>query len=116
MAVTEAGIILPNGAGEERVLKDTVTNRLMEVVAHVNSNGDLVSPNPLSEYELTDLTNDAVNPQYHGFLKADGSWAIKQIDMSADPRTIRWAVGTSGYAANFAGRAGLSYDYFDAVF
>lgn len=44
MPVTEDKITLPDGAGDERVLKDTATGRLMEVVASVNSGGTLINP------------------------------------------------------------------------
>ena len=67
-------------------------------------------------YELSDWTDEMVNPQYHGFLRADGAWAIKEVNAGGDPRTVRWYKGDSGYVVAWAGRAMLVYDYFDTIF
>ncbi len=120
MSVTETQIDLPGGAGSERVLKDDSTQRMMEVVAHVDSGGNLIDPatkGPLDGFELSDWTDETVNPQYEGFLRADGAWAIKKMDAGASPRYVRWAAGLSAYTTNWANRdTSLSYDYFNVVF
>jgi hypothetical protein len=90
-----------------------------ETVFLKNIAGSQINPaekNPLDGYELSDWTDEMTNPQYHGFLHASGAWAIKKMDASTNPRTVRWAVGASSYGTNFSGRGGLSYDYFDAIF
>lgn len=75
-----------------------------------------ITAHPLTSYELSDWTDEVVNPQYHGFLRPDGGWVIKRIDASTSPRSVRFARGASDYATNWTGRAGLTYQTFDVVF
>lgn len=81
--------------------------------------GSTINPaekNPLDGYELSDWTDEMTNPQYHGFLHASGAWAIKTLDTSTNPRTVRWCKGASGYVTEWGNRGSQTYDYFDATF
>lgn len=69
----------------------------------------------LSRYGISDI-DDASNPRYYGFLDALGGWFILKNDTTAGAKSYRYASGGTDYAANWTGRAGLSYDYMSAVF
>lgn len=75
--------------------------------------GEESTTDPLSAYKITDM-DDAGNPAYYGFMTSDGSWYI--MENNTTNKTFRYAKGASGYSASWAGRAGLSYDYFNNVF
>ena len=62
------------------------------------------------EYYISDIATGT--PAYYGYLAADGSWYIMQENSGA----YRYIKGSSGYAANWTGRAGLSYGLYSAVF
>jgi len=63
------------------------------------------------KYKITDI-DDAGSPKYFGFTDKDGNWFI----MSLTTTEARYARSTSGYATNWTGRAGLTYDYFYNAF
>jgi hypothetical protein len=62
-------------------------------------------------YRVSDLDIDA-EPNYYGFLNADGGWFI----MVESSSTYRYIKGDSGYTTAWAGRAGLTYDYYHNIF
>jgi hypothetical protein len=68
------------------------------------------------DYEIQDAdeTNSALT--YAGYMAPNSSWIITEITVTGAITNIRFAVGKSDYAANWTGRAGLSYGYLDAVF
>ena len=59
------------------------------------------------DYYCHDM-DDASSVQYFGYLNRRGNWCIMKLDESSNPKTIRYAVGQSGY--NFSNRAGLTYN------
>ena len=72
---------------------------------------------PLAAYRSSDIPTTAQatdDTRYYGFLALDGSWIIMQTVDSTG--TLRYAFGTSGYAAAYTGRAGLTYEYLDQIF
>jgi len=66
-------------------------------------------------YEISDQ-DDAGTVQYFGFLNNQGGWIIQQYDTGASPKTMRYAIGTSSYSANWTARASLSYGYYNTLF
>lgn len=78
------------------------------VTATTIDNGD-----PTVAYKLSD-TDTGSDPKYYGYLKADGSWYIMKETVSAE--SFRYVAGTTGYSTSWTGRAGLTYNYFDAIF
>ena len=56
-------------------------------------------------YNISDVDSGA----YYGKVDAHGNWYI----MKEDSDTFRYAFGTSDYATNWAGRAALTYTYYD---
>lgn len=65
-------------------------------------------------YIQKDTTSDTVSYKYYGYMKADGGWAIKQVNRSTN--LALFITGGSGYTAAWTGRAGLSYVSYDAAF
>jgi len=65
----------------------------------------------LQDYALTDI-DDTTSTEYYGYTDKNGNWYIKQITSSA----MRFIRGTSSYATNWTGRAGLTYGYFYDIF
>ena len=63
-------------------------------------------------FEISDeaLTSD---PTYFGYINEQGGWIIQQ--RNAANGTYRYIMGASGYAAAWAGRAGLAYVYWSAL-
>jgi hypothetical protein len=51
---------------------------------------------------------------YYGETNYLGNWVI--IRQGNSDGTYRYAKGTDGYVAAWAGKAGLSYDYFHNIF
>ena len=58
--------------------------------------------------------DEAGNPQYQGMLSPNGEWYVLRIDTVLNQH--RYARGQGNFAAAWAGRAALSYDYLDVVF
>jgi len=77
------------------------------------SNPDLsIRSQIFEQYQISDV--DAVaNPKYTGYLALDGTWYIMQ---NTSDTTFRYARGSSGYAAAWTGRAGLTYKYVNLLF
>ena len=69
----------------------------------------------LNVYQTSDV-DDASNVQYFGYLNSIGQWVISKWDKSVSPKTMRYQRGKSGYATAWSGRAGLSYQYYNALF
>lgn len=85
------------------------------VVAIKDSAGNKIDPaekNPTDGYEITEI-DDAGSPAYYGFVKKTGAWYVMLEDSSGG---YRYAKGSNNFSVNWAGRALLSYDYFDVVF
>ena len=68
-------------------------------------------PDPTTAYKITDIDPTDGN-SYFGYTDAGGKWYI----MNLTTTTARYIKGDSGYLAAWAGKAGLSYDYFYNVF
>jgi hypothetical protein len=68
---------------------------------------------PRAPYLPSDY-DDAGATKYYGFLANDGRWYIMRDDTAA--KTWRYIAGNGGYATNWTGRAGLTYDYADVIF
>ena len=67
----------------------------------------------ISMYRISDI-DDASNPKYYGFLKADGGWYILREDTTNN--TYRYAKGDSEYSTAWTNRVSQTYDFFDVVF
>ncbi len=67
----------------------------------------------LGHYQASDI-DESGDPAYYGFLDKDGNWYI--MEANAGSGTYRYEKGSSGYAAAWTGKAGLTYGYFDAEF
>lgn len=75
----------------------------------VDADGHLkVAGNDLtSRYKISDIASP-----YFGYLDADGAWYIMKLSAGE----ARYVKGATGYAAAWAGKAGLSYDYYNETF
>lgn len=67
---------------------------------------------PTEHYKFSDMDTSG-DPDYFGFVDADGGWYIMQLNSSG---TARYVKGTSGYTTAWTGKSGLSYDYFYNIF
>ena len=83
---------------------------LLDWVAMTQPGAAPAGSDPTIQYKISDLASG--DPAYYGFVGSDGSWFI----MKETGGTYRYAKGTSGYSTAWTGRAGQSYDYFDATF
>lgn len=61
----------------------------------------------VSGYQLEDGPDYQTTYVYVGLLKADGTWYIYRRDVTTFLR--EYASGSGSYAANWTGRAGLTY-------
>lgn len=61
----------------------------------------------LSKYHFADK-DDAGSVQYFGSTDAQGAWVIMRL---VDESTCRYATGQTNYAAAWAGRGTLVFDY-----
>lgn len=83
-------------------------------VAIKNTSGVAIDPaekKPTDGYSITEI-DDSGADTYYGFVNKDGAWFILKDSDS----TYRYAKGSSLFSINWAGRTGLSYDYFNNVF
>jgi len=71
----------------------------------VEVDGTVYSSKP---YQICNKDDDAT-PNYYGFEASDGSWYIMKWTVSAGADVFEYSKGSSGYAAGWTGRAGLSY-------
>lgn len=58
-----------------------------------------------------DMSGD---PAYFGYVGSDGRWYIMELNQGSG--TAKYAQGALDYATSWAGRVGLSYDYYNNVF
>ena len=63
-------------------------------------------------YEISQV-DDSTTPAYYGFVHKTGAWYITKEDATG---AYRYAKGSVDFATSWASRAGLTYDYFDAIF
>ena len=68
---------------------------------------------PVEGYQVSDM--DTAGP-YYGYIDAEGRWYIMKETTSGTVTSYRFIKGTSDYATNWTGRAGLTYDTFNNVF
>lgn len=68
------------------------------------------SIDPKRGFEIAD-TDDSAEPKYFGYESATGRWVIMKQSSSGSNGVYRYAAGSSGYAAAWANRASLGYDY-----
>jgi hypothetical protein len=73
---------------------------------------DPAEAQPTDGYTITEV-DDSTTPSYYGFVHKTGAWYITKEDSTGG---YRYAKGPSAFSTGWTGRAGLSYDYFDAVF
>lgn len=93
---------------------------LPENLATISKQNEIIdaiktSGNFFDGYKISDTDDDA-SPNYYGFVKTDGNWYILKETLVAGANTYRYIKGDSGYATNWTGRTGLTYDYLFNVF
>lgn len=84
-------------------------------VAVKNIAGEVIDPaekQSTDGYEISEV-DDSGATSYYGFVHKTGAWYITKEDASGG---YRYAKGPSAFSTSWTGRAGLTYDYFDAVF
>lgn len=64
-----------------------------------------------AKYKISDI-DDSAATKYFGFTDLDGNWFI----MSLTATEARYIKGAAGYTVSWAGRTGLTYDYFYITF
>jgi hypothetical protein len=76
--------------------------------------------NPTQFYRVADTddpdTGNVSGINYYGFVDVDGAWYIMREDLTGATATYRYTKGSTNYATNWTGRAGLTYDYFFNIF
>lgn len=79
--------------------------------------GGTVYSRPSQEYELIqeDDTSDPTNYEYYGYMKADGGWYIKRVNVN-NFNLCEFVAGSSSYSTNWTGRAGLTYANYGSTF
>jgi hypothetical protein len=60
-------------------------------------------------WTISDIDNSS-DPEYYGFLRADGSWLIVE---NTGGTQFRYDTGTSEYSTNWTNRASLTYQYYN---
>lgn len=83
-------------------------------VALKDTAGTAIDPaikTPTDGYKISQI--DDSSPAYYGFVDKSGAWFIMKEDSSGN---YRYTKGTTAFSTNWTGRAGLTYDYFDAIF
>lgn len=63
-------------------------------------------------YEISEV-DDSGATSYYGFVDKTGAWYITKEDATGG---YRYSKGASDFATGWAGRTGLTYGYFDAIF
>ena len=63
-------------------------------------------------YEISEV-DDSGTISYYGFVHKTGAWYITKEDATGG---YRYTKGATGFSTGWTGRAGLTYDYFDAIF
>lgn len=72
-------------------------------------------------FEASDQDTSDATYQYFGFLTQDGNWAIQRFDLSvSNIISYRYAspknnIGYATYAAAWAAKSSLTYDYFNVA-
>lgn len=86
-------------------------SRTSQKVISVDSSGNPIGGSALAGYETANK-DDQAGTSYYGFLDSTGNWYIQSVDIN----NILYIKGSSGYAAAWTGRAGLTYLPFDQIF
>lgn len=85
------------------------------IVAIKDSTGNTINPaekQSTDGYEVSEI-DDTTTTTYYGFTNKESAWYITQESSTGSYRYVK---GASGFAANWANRATLTYDTFDNVF
>lgn len=84
-------------------------------IALKDSNGTPIDPavnSPTDGYAISNVDSTAY-PYYYGFINKDAAWYI----MRENPEnTFTYSKGSTDFATNWTGRAGLTYGTFDTIF
>ena len=83
---------------------------------NVDGLGNVAGADILVGYQAADLDDNTGGTSYYGFVDTAGNWYIQKKVDTGVISAITFARGTSDYATNWTGRAGLSYDVFSATF
>jgi len=70
----------------------------------------------IAGYVASDQSFDGVSTTHFGFLDHDGNWYIQEQVVTGNDISWRYAKGSSDYTTNWAGRAGLTYNYYNVEF
>lgn len=70
----------------------------------------------LAPYSINDVDKPGTDINYYGFEDEIGRWYILKEDKTSNPNSYRYAAGASDYATAWTGRAGQSYNTFNATF
>jgi len=89
--------------------KDATDNEQLQ--AQVETDGSLRT-DLLARYRCADIDKTG-DPQYFGFVDADGAWFIMEYTIGSK---IRYCKGDSSYTIAWTARAAQSYDYFYNIF
>lgn len=82
----------------------------------VDSLGNIAGSDILAGYKNADSDENSGGTSYYGFIDTDGNWYIMKRVESGTTATVTYTRGTSDYATNWTGRAGLSYAVFNTTF
>lgn len=82
-------------------------------IIKVNSNGELIGAD-LGHYRISDQAVGTTS--YYGYVDKDGNWFIMKSVITGAVTNYTYARGTTDYATNWTGRAGLSYSNFATCF
>lgn len=99
-------VTLANEGGTSSV--DVISQGGYDCLASYDPIGNV---NALKEYAISDTDDDA-EPNYFGYIKADGAWYI----LKEESNTYRYVAGSSAYTTAWAARTTQSYDYFNEIF
>jgi len=111
--IPQAVVLLDPETGRYLPLSEVLKARAPKVSVYASSAPVVEAVRAsLADYKVSDV-DEAGNPKYYGFIRADGGWYVMQ---NTGGTTFRYAAGGSGYAAAWTGRAALSYGYFDSIF
>jgi len=89
-----------------------IDSDLHEQPMQVTSKG-MVLTNDTDAYAVSDI-DTAANQKYYGFLNSKGNWYIMNENTTAG--SFRYALGATGYTANWAGRSTGTYSHYDGAF
>lgn len=100
------GIVIPEAPKVDNSAVLASLKKVNDTIMHLKFPVSTTPTDPLIRYTPADIDDTGI-VQYYGYIDTGGAWYIRKFDTGANPKTLRFAFGNTGY--DFTQRVSLTY-------